>query len=65
MAVVVYQYPVPFRCWRTGAGFFLKKYLLNIYSNAKDARKLRRTLRTAGVGWVNDKTYQKVQKTRS
>lgn len=18
----VYQYPVPFRCWRTGAGFF-------------------------------------------
>ena len=19
----VYQYPVPFRCWRTGAGFFI------------------------------------------
>ena len=31
MAVVVYQYPVPFRCWRTGAGFFLKNILLKTY----------------------------------
>lgn len=65
MDVEVYQYLMSRSgVGSTGAGFFLKKYLLNIYSNAKDARKLRRTLRTAGVGWVNDKTYQKVQKTR-
>lgn len=27
----VYQYPVPFRCANTGAGFFLKNILLKTY----------------------------------